>query len=137
MLESVKERKAKTEYLLFHLAQQSTSVCTLKGFCPPRQGPVFHEETPKQQYSTFMDQVSTVKLAVIGQNVPFVLWDGGAGSGLGVVKAASWTRCSAEQRVINRSGRALLVLTGVFSTHGAGGAQLMVSGEKSALLFGD
>lgn len=43
-----------------------------------------------------------------------------ARGGLGVVKAASWTRCRAEQRVINRSGWALLVLTGVFYTHGAG-----------------
>lgn len=84
-----------------------------------------------------MDEVLRVKFAVIGQNVPLVLWDGGAGGGLGVVKAASWTRCGAEQRVINRSGRALLVLTGVFYTHRVGGAQLMVSGEKSALLFGD
>lgn len=60
-----------------------------------------------------------------------------ARSGLGVVKAASWTRCRVEQRVIKRSGWAPLVLTGVFYTHGVGGAQLMVSGEKSALLFGD
>lgn len=53
VLESVKERKAKTEYLLFYVAQQSTSACYVhvKGFCPPRQGPF---SMRKHQNSNFV-----------------------------------------------------------------------------------
>lgn len=50
VLESVKEGKAKTEKLLFYVAQQSTSVrlmCTLKASVHRARGPVFHEKTPK------------------------------------------------------------------------------------------
>lgn len=49
----------------------------VKGFCPPSQGARFPCENTKIAV-LYIYEVLRVKFAVIGRNVPFVLWDGGA-----------------------------------------------------------